>query len=144
MRLSPIGLALIERFEGFSAAPYLCPAGWWTIGYGHVIGEHEREALQQVDEAIARALLVADVVVAERAVARLIRVALTQHQFDALVSFTFNLGSAALERSTLRRMVNREEHEAVPGQLMRWVWAGGRKLSGLRRRRAAEAVLYLQ
>lgn len=88
------------------------------------------------------ALLIKDVLSAEQAVLRLIHVPLRDGQFDALVSFTFNLGSGALQRSTLRRKVNREEHHEAPEQLMRWVWAGGRRLKGLKRRRAAEALLY--
>ncbi len=80
--------------------------------------------------------------VAERAVLRLIRVPLTDGQFNALCSFAFNLGSGALQRSTLRRKVNREEHTAVPPEFLHWVWAGGRKLKGLVRRRDAEAALY--
>ena len=79
--------------------------------------------------------------IAERAVLRLIKVPLTDGQFDALVSFTFNLSSGALQRSTLRRKVNREEHEEVPAEFMRWVWVGGRKLRGLVRRR--ETVLFM-
>jgi lysozyme len=70
-------------------------------------------------------------------------VPLTDGQFDALVSFTLNLGGGALQRSTLRRKVNREEHGAVPAEFMKWVWACGRKLKGLARRREAEAALYL-
>ena len=62
--------------------------------------------------------------------------------FDALVSFAFNLGAGALQRSTLRRKVNREEHAAVPAEFRRWIWAGGRRLNGLVWRREAEAVLY--
>jgi lysozyme len=69
---------------------------------------------------------------------------LTNGQFDALVSFTYNLGGGALQRSTLRRKINREEHGEVPEQFMRWVWAGGRKLKGLVRRRAAESELYTE
>ncbi len=91
----------------------------------------------------AEALLIKDVQTAESAVLRLIRVPLTDGQFDALVSFTFNLGSGVLQRSTLRRKVNREEHAEVPDQLMRWVWAGGRRLRGLVRRREAEVGLYM-
>lgn len=87
-------------------------------------------------------LLAQDVIVAELAVLRLIRVPLTSGQFDALVSFTFNLGAGALQRSTLRRKVNREEHADVPAELMKWVWAGGRKLNGLVKRRKAEAEMY--
>lgn len=143
MKTSPAGLELIQQFEGFSALPYLCPAGWWTIGYGHVIAPSERDALQFVEPARAERLLAVDVGVAERAVAQFITVVLRQPQYDALVSFTFNAGAAALQRSSLRRVVNRGEHDAVPTQLMRWVWGGGRKLPGLARRRAAEASLYL-
>ena len=80
--------------------------------------------------------------VTENAVFRLIRVPRTDGQFEALLSFTFNLGSGALQRSTLRRKVNREEHAGVPTEFMRWVWAGGRRLKGLIRRRAAETTLY--
>lgn len=75
---------------------------------------------------------------------RLIKVPLTDGQFDALVSFTFNLGSGALQRSTLRRKVNREEHADVPREFLRWVWAGGKKLKGLIKRREAEIVRYIQ
>ena len=81
---------------------------------------------------------------AERAVLPLIRVPLEDGRFDALCSFTFNLGAGALQRSTLRRKVNREEHGAVPAEFRRWVFAGGRKLKGLMRRREAEAGLYAE
>lgn len=142
MRTGSAGLNLIKRFEGFSATPYLCPANIWTIGYGHVILAHERELLTQVGEAQAERLLVQDVYAAERAVKSLITIQLRQSQFDALVCFTFNLGSGTLQRSTLRRVINRGEEEAVAGQWKRFVWAGGRKLSGLVRRREAELALY--
>ena len=137
------GLALIKRFEGFEPEIYICPAGWPTIGYGHVVRDHERERFAGgVDEAAAEELLRRDVETAERAVPRLIRVPLEDGRFDALVSFAFNLGAGALQRSTLRRKVNREEHGAVPTEFRRWVWAGGRKLKGLIRRREAEVALY--
>ena len=142
-RISKEGLDLICRFEGFSPVIYICPAGYPTIGYGHLITEANKERfLDGVDENEALDLLRSDVGKAERAVLRLIAVPLTQGQFDALVSFTFNLGSGALQRSTLRRKVNREEHHDVPAELMKWVWAGGRKLKGLVKRRKAESLLY--
>ena len=122
---------------------YVCPAAWPTIGYGHVVRNDERERFTDgIDEAEAEELLRGDVAAAERAVLRLIRVPLEDGRFDALCSFTFNLGAGALQRSTLRRKVNREEHDAVPAEFWRWVWAGGRKLKGLIRRRDAEAALY--
>ena len=140
MRVSPKGLALIQRFEGFSPVPYRCPAGYPTIGYGHVV--RMGEGLTHLSQTEALFLLKQDVRVAEAAVQRLILVPLAQGQFDTLVSFTFNLGAGALQRSTLRRVVNRGEHEDVPCQLLHWVFAGGRKLPGLVARRQAEAVMY--
>ena len=137
------GLALIKRFEGLAPGIYVCPGGWPTIGYGHVVRDAERERFADgIDEATAEDLLRCDVETAEQAVLRLIGVPLEDGQFDALGSFTFNLGAGALQRSTLRRKVNREEHGGVPAEFRRWVWAGGRKLKGLVRRREAEVALY--
>ena len=135
------GLDLIKRFEGFSRTVYFCPADYPTIGYGHVVKDDE-DFSAGIDESQAEELLRQDAQIAERAVLRLINVPLTDGQFDALVSFTYNLGGGALQRSTLRRKINREEHAEVPEQFMRWVWAGGRKLKGLMLRRKAEILLY--
>ncbi len=141
--LTDDGLALIKHFEGLVPETYVCTAGWPTIGYGHVVRDGERERFEDgIDEATAEEMLRRDVASAERAVLRLIRMPLEDGQFNALGSFTFNLGAGALQRSTLRRKVNREEHDAVPAEFRRWVWAGGRKLKGLIRRREAEAALY--
>lgn len=141
MRVSSEGLALIRRFEGFSAVPYRCPAGFWTVGYGRrIAGEG---MVQPVGQDLADRWLQEDAAAAGRAVGRLITVPLTQGQFDALVSFTFNLGTGALERSTLRQVLNRREYDEVPRQMMRWVYAGGRVLRGLVLRRQAEARLYI-
>lgn len=137
------GLSLIKTFEGFRAEPYLCPAGYWTIGYGHLLRAEEGLAVP-LSRMAAETLLRQDVAAAEAAVLRHIRVPLSDGQFDALVSFTFNLGAGALQRSTLRRKVNRDDHAAVPQELMRWVYAGGRRLPGLTRRRAAEAACYAE
>ena len=137
------GLSLIKRYEGFSPTIYICPAGYPTIGYGHVVLAHEREQFTAgITPTQATKLLRKDVRIAERAVLRLISAPLTDGQFDALVSFTFNLGAGALQRSTLRRKVNRGEHESVPAELMKWVWAAGKRLPGLVRRRKAEEVVY--
>lgn len=134
------GLNLIKHFEGFSSNVYKCPAGLPTIGYGHLI--KQGDMFTSVTEDEAEELLRHDVQVAEKAVLRLINVPLTDGQFDALVSFTFNLGSGSLQSSTLRRKVNRQEHDQAPIQLKRWVWSGGRKLKGLQLRRDAESTLY--
>lgn len=135
------GLRLIKRFEGFSATPYLCPAGYLTVGYGHMVKKYENFT-QPITEQDSLSILASDVQAAERAVLRLISVPLTDGQFAALVDFTFNLGAGALQRSTLRRKVNHEKNGDVPAEFMKWVWAGGRKLKGLSRRRKAEALLF--
>lgn len=141
--ITDVGLDLIKRFEGFSPTIYICPAGYPTVGYGHLVGPREREQFRHgMSEVGAAELLKQDVCAVEVAVLRLITVPLTDGQFDALVSFTFNLGSGALQRSSLRRVINRAEHAAVPAQLSRWVWAGGRCQPGLVLRRQAESFLY--
>ena len=141
--ISEEGINLIKRFEGFSAQPYVCPGGYLTIGYGHVIREHEKGTLLSfVDREEADLLLINDIKIVETAVNRLISVPLNQHQFDALVSFTFNLGTGALQRSTLRRKVNNESHSEVPEELVKWVKVKNVMNKGLVRRRQAEALLY--
>ena len=137
------GLELIKYFEKFSPKIYLCPAGLATIGYGHVIRKHELNKFRNgIDEITASEILVQDVKVAELAVIKMIKVPLTNGQFDALVSFVFNLGSGAFQRSTLRAKVNREEHDEAAEEFLRWVYAGGKKLKGLVLRRKAESILY--
>jgi len=137
------GLNLIKRFEGFSPAIYICPAGYPTIGYGHVVLPGERQQFEcgiTTDE--AKNILRQDVGIAEAAVLRLISVPLTEGQFDALVSFTFNLGAGALQRSALRRKVNRGEENSVPAEFLKWIFAAGKKLPGLAQRRRDEIISY--
>ena len=137
------GLDLIKRFEGFSPEIYTCPAGYPTIGYGHLVRDRERDRFAGgISREEAEELLKRDVLWAKRGVLRLISVPLTDGQFDALVSFTFNLGTGALQRSTLRRKVNREEHDGVPKEFRRWIWSSGRKLKGLILRRKIESMIY--
>ena len=140
-QISDDGLALIRRCESFQPQRYLCPAGWWTIGYGHVIRKGE-DFSAGIDEDRASHLLADDLAAAERAVLRLISVPLSDGQFAAMVSFTFNLGAGALQRSTLRLKLNRGEYDAVPAEFLKWVWGGGRKLKGLVVRRRTEAMLF--
>ena len=139
MRISQEGVNLIKHFEGCRLEAYKCPAGVWTIGYGHTKGVKEGEAIEQ--EA-AEAFLIEDLEAFEQAVARLVKVPVTQQQFDALVSWTFNLGAGNLAESTLLRKLNNYQYAEVPEQMMRWVKAGGQVLDGLVRRRAAEAALF--
>lgn len=140
MKASQQAFELIKEFEGLKTSSYICPAGYKTIGYGHIMLANDN--LDEIDLIKAEELLLEDVFKAEQSVLRNIMVELKQNQFDALVSFTFNLGSAALQRSTLRQKINRCEHEYAPKELMRWVYANGTIISGLVRRRVAEAELY--
>ncbi len=138
------GIDLIKRFESLRLAPYHDDVGYPTVGYGHLLSKQKWADLSQwpvITEREADDILAQDLGRFERAVSRLVRVPLTEGQFSALVSFSFNLGSGALQASTLRRTLNRGEYHTVPTQLMRWVFAGGRKLRGLVRRREAEAIL---
>lgn len=116
------GLGLIKRFEGFSPTIYICPAGYPTIGYVHVVIPEERARfLHGISADEGDYLLRKDAQIAESAVLRLIHVPLSDGQFNALVSFTFNLGVGALQRSTLRQRVNREEHWEASAEFMKWV-----------------------
>ena len=139
MRTGRDGVELIRHFEGCRFDAYLCPAGVWTIGYGHTADVKEGDS---IDQEAAEAFLIEDLEKFEQAVMRLVEVPLTQQQFDALVSWTFNLGAGNLAESTLLRKLNNYQYAEVPEQMMRWVRAGGKVLEGLVRRRAAEAALF--
>jgi lysozyme len=138
--IHPDAIALIQRCEGFRSQPYLCPAGVPTIGYGHVL--HPKDAFSSITEEEASLLLMQDLERVQTQVARLITVPLTQHQEGALISFTYNLGSGALQRSSLRQKINRLEHEEAGEEFGKWIWAAGRKLPGLILRRALESAMY--
>lgn len=135
------GLDLIKSFEGFSPTTYLCSAGVPTIGYGHAIKRGESFTL--ITEEDAENILARDVSVAEKGVLRLISVPLSDGQFNALVSFSFNLGTGALQRSTLRLKLNRGEYVDTSDEFMKWIRAGGRVIKGLIRRREAERRMFL-
>jgi lysozyme len=141
MQLSTEGLDLIKKSEGFRGRIYRDVAGFPTIGYGHLIkpGESCPDGITGLQ---AVAILAADVQAAEQAVARLVKVALTQGQFDALVDFCFNLGAGRLAVSTLLRELNAGHHDAAAQQLLAWDHAGGAVNAGLKARRQAEFDLW--
>ena len=142
MNISTKGIDFIKSFENFKAKSYICPAGMRTIGYGHIIGRDDH--FDEISEIHAEELLVKDLAVAENAVFRNITAPLEQNEFDALVSFVFNLGGGSLQRSTLRQKVNYgSDADEIYNEFIKWVYAGGRKLIGLVRRREAEANMYL-
>jgi lysozyme len=138
--INTAGLNMLKSFEGFSACKYQDPAGYWTIGYGHLI--KSGESFTCISEAQATQLLLGDVSSAEQCVRSNVRVSLNGNQFSALVDFTYNLGCGSLASSTLLKEVNARNFGAVCGQLERWVYAGGQVLPGLVRRRQAECQLF--
>ncbi|MFA6280372.1 MAG: lysozyme [Bdellovibrionales bacterium] len=138
-RINEVGLTLIKNYEGLHLKAYRCPKGLWTIGYGHTRTTYPTMV---IDEAEANRLLLEDLNVFERAVARLVKVPLEDNEFAALVSFVFNVGVAAFDGSTLLKLLNRGWYEQVPAQLNRWVHCNGEELGGLARRRAAEGALW--
>ena len=144
MKTSANGIAHIKEFEGFRGKRYLCPANKWTIGYGHVIVDSERATLWNVEltEDQATKLLMKDLVRFEDAVSAMVAVPLTQGQFDALVSFAYNLGEAKLRSSTLLKLLNAGDYDGARKQISRWVYSNGKKLEGLIRRRARETEMF--
>lgn len=139
MRTGRDGVELIRHFEGCRFDAYLCPAGVWTIGYGHTADVKEGDS---IDQEAAEAFLIEDLEEFEDHVQRLVEVDLNQDQFDALVSWVFNLGYGNLAASTLLAKLNDGLYDEVPEQIKRWTRAGGRVLDGLVKRRNAEALLW--
>jgi lysozyme len=141
MQFSATGLELLKRSEGFRSRVYLDVAGFPTIGYGHRL-LHSESFSNGIDEVLAARILVNDVREAEQAVQRLVKVPLTQGQFDALVDFCFNLGGGKLAESTLLKDLNAGRYDAAQEQLLRWDHAGAQENAGLRARREAEVELW--
>jgi lysozyme len=154
MQMSQHGLQLLEQWEGFKLQVYKDSAGLPTIGVGHLITKSEQASgtiningvpvkyaggltQQQVTDLLAQ-----DVVPAQNAVNNGVKVALNQNQFDALVSFTFNVGVGAFTGSTLLKVLNQGQYDQVPTQLLRWTKAGGKVVQGLVNRRNNEIKLW--
>jgi len=141
-KYSDAGMALTKSFEGLRLTAYQDVAGIWTIGYGHV--GPAILAGMTISEADAEALLRADLADAVACVNRAVRVTITQNQFDAMVDFCFNAGRGNFLQSTLLRKVNLKDFAGAAVQFGLWVHAGGEVVSGLVRRRKAEAVLFME
>jgi len=141
MKLSAAGLSLLKQSEGFRSRVYLDSNGIATIGYGHRLLSRE-DFPEGVTEQHASQMLAIDVLKAEEAVTRLVRVALTQGQFDALVDFCYNLGQGRLAASTLLADLNAGRYAAAAEQLLLWDHAGAGESAGLLARRQAEFQLW--
>lgn len=145
LTISENGLSMIASFESFEPKAYYCPAGVLTIGYGHTGTNAQGQELQEndtVNHEQAMRLLYEDVLWAEDAVNEQ-RLHLTQNQFDALVSFVFNVGATAFAQSTLLKKLKSCDFEEAADEFLRWNKAGGKVLRGLTARREAERDLFL-
>ena len=139
MKTSPKGIALIKEFEGLRLKAYKCPRGVWTIGYGHTAGV---KSGMVISEAQAEEYLKADLIAFERYLNGL-GLALNQNQFDALISFIYNVGTGNFSNSTLlRKVIVNPQDNSIMDEFLRWVYSKGRVLPGLQRRRLAEMKLY--
>jgi len=140
MKISKAGLDLIKQYEGLKLTAYRCSAGVLTIGYGHTHGVKTGDVItaQQADEYLRE-----DVQIAELNVNTNVKTPLTQNQFDALVSFVFNVGVGNFVKSTLLKKLNTGNYSGAADELLKWVNAGGKPLDGLRKRRTAERELFL-
>ena len=131
---------MIKGFEGFREYPYTCPGGALTIGYGTTIkpGQHTSITKEQ-----AEAILRKSISGFERSIKKLVKVPLNQNQYDALVSFTYNVGAGAVQRSTLLKKLNDRDHQDAADELLRFTKSNGKVLQGLVKRREKERTLFL-
>lgn len=157
MKVSQKCIEMLKHHEGIRQKPYRCPAKLWTIGCGHVmypeqgklkLEDRDKVALRPEDFRVfsmeeVNAILRNDLARFERGVAQYVPVALTQGEFDALVSFSFNVGLGTLQRSTLRQKLLRGDKEGAMESLMQYCKAGGKVLRGLENRRKDERALFL-
>ena len=146
MNISQAGIDLIKKFEGYRSKPYRDVAGLWTIGYGHLIGNgktlpdhYNREFTEgEIDE-----LLRQDLAKFERGVTLQFPMLLRQCEFDSLCSFSFNLGLGTLEKSSLKKDILASNKEQAAKDFLKYIYAGGKPIEGLKRRRLAEQKLFL-
>ena len=140
MNVSSDCLAITKQFEDCKLMAYLCPAGKWTIGYGHT-GPEVHDGLT-IDQARADQYLMIDLQSAQNTVNNLVAPQITQNQFDALCDFVFNCGSGNFQHSTLLKLVNEKKFDDAVLEFSKWAKGGGKVLPGLVKRRAAEAALF--
>lgn len=140
-----LGKALIKKSESFEKATYICPAGVPTIGYGTTKIDGKPVPMgMTITKEQAEKLLEDDLLVFENAVNKFVRVEITQNQFDALISFVYNVGIGNFSNSTLLRVLNQGNYTEAADQILRWTKAKGKELPGLVKRRDAERQLFLK
>lgn len=146
-KINSAGIKLVQKFEGLKLSAYTCPAGIWTVGYGHTQGVKKGDKITETE---AGKILTQDLTQCGEQIEKCVNVPLNDHQFAALASFVFNVGIGSLKASTLLRRLNNGDYDCVPSELCKWVKATNPKtakkvtLPGLVKRRAAEGQLWLE
>jgi len=140
MKTSKECIEMIKKFEGCCLTTYKCSAGVFTIGYGHTGADVTDGMIITLDH--AEKLLIADLKKFEQIVSFMVKVPLNQNQFDALVSWTYNLGAGNLSSSTMLKELNVGHYDAVPVQIKKWIYSGKKALLGLVKRRDEESQLF--
>ena len=142
-------LELIKKYEGFSAKPYLCPAGVWTIGYGNTkylngvrVQKQDKPITAEEAERLLEATVVKEFLPKALELSPVLK--LHPNKLAAVLSFCYNLGAGAYANSTLRKKINNQDYEAASKEFGKWVMASGKKLNGLIKRRAEEAELFMK
>jgi len=142
MKISQNGIDLIKKFEGCELKSYKCPAGVWTIGYGHTHDVHEG---MEITEKEAEKMLIDDLSGEYEYYVNNYSLNINQNRFDALVSFVYNLGPRNFSKSTLlKKIIKNPDDLSIVSEFMKWTKAGGKVLEGLRKRRLAESELYFK
>lgn len=141
MDISEKGINLIKSFEGCSLTAYKCPAGVWTIGYGHT-GRDVKEGLTITQEQ-AEALLKQDLKIHCKNVSNLVKIPLSQNEFDALVSFEYNVGYGNFSKSTMLKFLNFGNKKDAVSEFDKWIYAAGKPLNGLKNRRKKEKSYFI-
>ena len=141
MKTSKKGIELIKKYEGLKLKAYKCPAGVWTIGYGHTKNVKQGDVITEVQ---AEILLIYDLNDFENCIKKNVRIPLTQNQFDALVSFCFNVGCGNFLKSTLLKKLNEGKIAEAAKEFLKWNKADGKELAGLTKRRQEEMELFLK
>lgn len=142
LQISKNMIEKIKKFEGLRLSVYLCPAGVQTIGYGHT-RNYPFSTNYRITEEQAEKYLYDDLKKFENSIKKLVKVPLSQCQYDALVSLVFNIGATNLKNSTLLKYLNNGEYSLAAEQFERWIYSNGKKLDGLIARRKAEKLIFL-
>ena len=135
------GIEILKEFEGLRLEAYKCPAGVWTIGYGHT--RMAKEGMK-ISKDVAVGYMISDMSLVEKSLDKMFPTGLSDHEFSALVCFCFNIGWGAFKRSTMCRLLLAGKNREAADQFLKWNKANGKELAGLTRRRVAERDLFLQ